>query len=96
MLPADFTVLRCPNQHPGTRTLLLFLAARTTDLRCAAAVDLRFEPVDVPALLGELLEAPARASPGRIGLVTTLLHSRALSSAVLPRTQLGHGHSSAD
>lgn len=86
-------------------TLLLFLAARTVDLRCAAAdappvlgsaVDLRFSAVDAPALLDELMEAPARSSPGRAGLLTTLLHSRALSSAVLPRTQLGHGHSSAD
>lgn len=75
------------------------------DLRCAAAnapallasaVDLRFAAVDAPTLFGELTEAPARSSPGRVGLLTTLLHSRALSSAVLPRTQLGQGHSSAD
>lgn len=70
-------------------------------LRCAAvdalallpsAVDLRFAVLDDPALLGERFDS----SPGRVGLLTTLLHSRALSSAVLPRTQLGHGHSSAD
>lgn len=96
----DYTSL-----HPGTATFLLFLAARAVDLRRAAAdaavllvstVDLRFAAVDAPALLGELMEALARGFPCRIGLLATLLHSRALSSAVLPRTQLGHGHSSAD
>jgi len=61
-------------------TLLFALEAKATELRCAA--------MD-PALLGELMEAPER-SPGLV-----LLHSRALSAAVLPNTQEGQGQSSA-
>ena len=61
-------------------TLLFDLDAKAAEVRCAAAG---------PAMLGELTEAPDRS----LGLV--LLHSRALSAAVLPSTQEGQGQSSA-
>lgn len=63
------------------------LAANATDLRRAAA----------PAFPAcGIAEEPSRWSPGRGGFAATLLQSLALSSAVLPSTQDGHGHSSAD